>query len=224
MKEKTQRLLSNYLTIKSELISQGFDAEIDWQHEQSISTLSESRFLAEFAWVVFSSGMRETVVRKKFPFISTSFLHWVSASDICQEKQSCMEAALSVFNHSGKVRACLEAAEAIAAIGFKELRLRLLRDGVDFLRRFSFMGNATAYHLAKNVGLPVVKPDRHLVRLAERLDFPSVFEMCEKISQGLGEPLSVVDLVLWRYSVESKGRCPVFDIDSEISSMGKIAA
>jgi hypothetical protein len=57
----------------------------------------------------------------------------------------------------------------------------------------------TTYHLAKNLGVDVVKCDRHLMRLAPILGFHSPEEMCAAIGHQVGEPVSVVDIVLWRY-------------------------
>jgi hypothetical protein len=52
-----------YLTAKERVIEAGFANEIDWQEEVSLEDLDESTFLRESAWVVLSSGFRETVLR-----------------------------------------------------------------------------------------------------------------------------------------------------------------
>jgi hypothetical protein len=52
-----------YLTAKERVIEAGFADEIDWQEEVSLEDLDESTFLRESAWVVLSSGFRETVLR-----------------------------------------------------------------------------------------------------------------------------------------------------------------
>jgi hypothetical protein len=69
------------------------------------------------------------------------------------------------------------------------------------LRKLPFIGPVTSYHLAKNLGIDVVKRDRHLVRLAVHLGFSSAEEMCGAFGDQVGEPISVVDIVLWRYCV-----------------------
>ena len=51
----------------------------------------------------------------------------------------------------------------------------------------------------KNLGFDVVKPDRHLLRLASSLGFDSPEELCAEIAYEFGEPAAVVDIVLWRY-------------------------
>jgi hypothetical protein len=49
------------------------------------------------------------------------------------------------------------------------------------------------------LGFHTAKPDRHLARLAASLGFPDVQKMCRTIAAALAEPVSVVDIVLWRY-------------------------
>jgi hypothetical protein len=55
-------------------------------------------------------------------------------------------------------------------------------------------------HLAKNLGLPVAKPDRHLVRIAGAAGYPNVDALCKDISEITQHPPSVVDVVLWRFA------------------------
>ena len=62
------------------------------------------------------------------------------------------------------------------------------------LQTFSFIGPITGLHLMKNLGIPVVKPDRHLTRIADVAGFNSVQELCESIQQSVGDGLSEIDL------------------------------
>lgn len=52
----------------------------------------------------------------------------------------------------------------------------------------------------KNLGIQVAKPDRHLVRIAQNYGFNDVQKFCSSISEKTNDPVSVVDLVLWRYA------------------------
>jgi hypothetical protein len=69
-----------------------------------------------------------------------------------------------------------------------------------------YIGPVTWRHLAKNVGVAVAKPDRHLVRLSIALGRSSVDELCHEIAELVADPVSVVDVVLWRWSVEKAGK------------------
>ena len=44
------------------------------------------------------------------------------------------------------------------------------------------------------------KPDRHLVRIAGALGARSVDHLCRPLAEFSGDPVSVVDLVLWRFA------------------------
>jgi hypothetical protein len=67
------------------------------------------------------------------------------------------------------------------------------------LQRLPYIGEVTSWHLAKNIGADVSKPDRHLVRVAARFGYADVSSMCKDISSAVGDKMSVADLVLWRF-------------------------
>jgi hypothetical protein len=70
--------------------------------------------------------------------------------------------------------------------------------------RREYIGAVTAFHLAKNLGADVAKPDRHLVRLAASQGFPDVHSLCSTIAKETGDPLRIVDIILWRFLVQKK--------------------
>ncbi|MCL4328727.1 MAG: hypothetical protein M1410_04010 [Candidatus Thermoplasmatota archaeon] len=80
----------------------------------------------------------------------------------------------------------------------------IIRNPFETLREFPYIGPVTYYHLAKNIGIPVAKPDRHLSRLASRSGFRDVQEFCEFLSRKTGDRIQVIDIVLWRYATITK--------------------
>ncbi|HEV8620105.1 MAG TPA: hypothetical protein VGQ79_03680 [Nitrospiraceae bacterium] len=193
-------LLDMYLTAKEAVVTRGFAWEIDWQAERRLDRIDESEFLRQSAWTVLSAGFRETVVRRLFVPICDAFLGLQSAAVIQANRLGCRRAALAVFNNHRKVDAILDIACVVADSGFEVIRRRIQEEDVRFLQTLPYIGSITAFHLAKNLGLPVVKPDRHLQRIAKAAGFSSPREMCELISHRLGDPVQVVDVVLWRYA------------------------
>src|SRR5690606_28046899 len=131
-----------------------------------ISDFTEGDFLRETAWVILCSGMRERVIRTIFPAISDAFLQWRSAREIVHTGADCSRRAQEYFRHTGKIAAILRAAEYLAENGVEEIRRRLSSEGHRSLTELPYIGSVTSMHLAKNLGLPVAKPDRHLVRIA----------------------------------------------------------
>jgi len=194
------RLAAAYLDIKRIVIDAGFASEIDWQSSVHFEGITESAFLQEAAWVVLGSGMRQSIVQRLFPSITEAFLGWASARDIVMRREWCRRHALSVFNHKPKINAILSIADKLSALSLEWFLDRLVNRGVSYLERLPYIGPVTSFHLAKNLGVQVAKPDRHLVRIASLFGFESVQNMCETIAAQVCDPVTVVDIVLWRYA------------------------
>jgi len=193
-------LLSKYVFAKTIVIDEGYSDEIFWQSNLRFDDLDESMFLKELAWVVLSSGMKERVVRNLFGKISECFFNWVSVERIVENEGTCFYEATKVFNNKSKISALINAAHRIKSIGFHQLKKMISENHIETLQEFSYIGPVTVYHLAKNIGLPVAKPDRHLTRIANRAGYNEVQEFCNEISRLSGDSISVVDIVLWRFA------------------------
>jgi len=174
--------------------------ETRWQRAVCPEKFDETQLLREAAWVILCSGFREAIVRRVFDRISLCFLDWESACEIVEASDQCISAARCVLNNSRKLFAIVTVAQRIEREGFSGLKLRVLDDPILVLQEFSYIGPITAFHLAKNLGFEVAKPDRHLVRLAATHGYPNAQALCEDISRVTGETVRVVDLMLWRYA------------------------
>lgn len=197
---KARKLAETYLTAKETVITNGYGPEIDWQDTRLLTFLSESEFLQESAWVILCAGMSEIIIRRIFQKISPVFMDWKAAVPIMEKTELCESRALEIFNHPGKISAIISVCKKVSELGFERIRDLINSQGVDFLKTFDFIGPITCYHLAKNIGLDVVKPDRHLVRIAKATRFPNPYDLCSLIAEITGDRISVVDLVLWRYA------------------------
>lgn len=193
-----------YLSAKSAVIRQGYWPEVTALASTNLSALSEAAFLKEAAWVVLSSGFSEQVIRRKFDNISHAFLRWRSAELIRTHSVDCIANAIPHFGNIMKLRAIVKIAQVVAESGFHSFKTNLFNDPIETLMKLPFMGPATSRHLAKNIGLDVVKPDRHLVRLAMAAQYQSADELCQRISSVVGDATSIIDTVLWRYSTLSR--------------------
>ncbi len=207
---KTRELVEIYLTAKEAVIASGYGHEIDWQDTRKLMSLTESEFLQESAWVILCAGMKEIVIRRIFQNISSVFMHWIDAISIIESAELCKAKALVIFNHPRKISAILSICKKVSELGFERIRNLIYTQGVDFLKTFDFIGPITCYHLAKNIGLDVVKPDRHLMRIANVTKFSNPYELCCLISEMTGDRIAVVDLVLWRYATINTGYVSFF--------------
>ena len=166
---------NDYITKK------GFQWEIDFV--RNIKPLSEQEdwyFYYQYVWVVLNAGMKEQIARKIF-------------DRFFEEKR------FEIIGHLGK-----RAAIKDAALHYKEWFVNLqsftLQSAqLNYLESLPWIGPTTKYHLARNIGIDCVKPDRHLVRLAKEYGFNSPSEMCKEIAEIIPEKIGVIDMILWRY-------------------------
>ena len=203
MSQTAQTLVSYYLHAKRAVIDAGFAPEIIWQKEAATSDVTGASFLEQATWVVLSAGMAAHVVGRRFPDIREA-MHEFKLEAIAADPQ-CRRRLLRVFNHPKKIDAILAIANFARAKGDEHIKDLIVSANQGELMTLPYIGPVTVLHLLKNLGMPVVKPDRHLVRLARRLDV-DVDDMCTEISEYFGEPPAVVDIVLWRWST-LHGRC-----------------
>lgn len=163
-----------------ELRRAGFaDDDIAWS-ERCMPPTDAGEFAIEAIFVICNSGMKNTVARRIFDKVRAAL--------------AAGQSARTVFGHPGK-------AAAIDAIwrdrqawfdGFMAAE-----DKVAFCETIPWIGGITKYHLAKNFGAQVAKPDVHLQRLADLHDITPQ-ALCEQLAASSGLKVATVDLILWR--------------------------
>lgn len=203
-------VISAYYLAKEVVLRAGFGEEIVWQASVDFDHLTESDFLREYAWVALSAGMHERIIRQRFQAVSQCFCDWESAATIIMQEDTCRRLALRHFNNHRKIEGIIKTARIVALIGFPSYKKTIGINPLRVLQSLPFIGPVTCYHLAKNIGLPFAKPDRHLVRIANSVGYSDVQEFCEDISACVGDSVPVVDIVLWRFATITNGYLSVF--------------
>lgn len=181
----------------------GLQSEVEWQRGVTIDSFGESEFLRESAWVILCSGFRESIVRRVFDYISLCFCDWESSAAIVEVESLCVTSASRTFRNEAKLNAILSIAQMVHRTGFSAVKEAVLADPIAELCRLSFIGPTTVWHLAKNLGLDVAKPDRHLVRIARQFGFGGAAQLCAALAEASGEQAKVVDLIIWRYLADN---------------------
>jgi hypothetical protein len=194
-----------YLSAKRAVLEAGFGHEIVWQATRMPDSVTETEFLTEAAWVIMSSGLSERIVRSRFSMVAAAFFDFVSADKIAANANGCCASALAAFRHAGKIDAIAKCATHIAEQGYDSFYSNVLRDPLRELQAIPYIGPVTALHLAKNMGVVVCKPDRHLSRTAATFGM-AVDTLCQAIASWVGDDVRVVDIVLWRYAVIRQAR------------------
>jgi len=183
---KNKMTLTEYIGLEIDIIQRGFIADIKWARSLKPCD-SYISFFNEYAFVICNSGMKWQIARKIYDNI-------IEAIETNQPISS-------VFKHKGKV-AAIEMGYANKRCWFQRyLKAKTVSDKLDYLQSLPWIGPITKYHLAKNLGLDSVKPDRHLVRVAEKYD-TTPLKMCQKLAKQTGLTLSEIDTVIWRAAVE----------------------
>jgi len=171
-------ILKFYYMVYNAVVESGYSEEIDYIDTlKPIEEQDAHSFFLEYVWVVLNAGMKEQIAKKIY-------------------KRYCENFDINLIRHPTKQK----------AIGHMFTRYipvfeNLLEsdDKIEFLQTLKWIGPITKYHLARNIGIETVKPDRHLIRLAEMFGFDTPLSMCEEIKKDNGTKLGTIDVVLWRY-------------------------
>ena len=135
---------------------------------------------AEAIYVICNSGMSNRTA--------------VGIFERCMAALRAGRSAKTVYGHPGK-------SAAIDEIWRKRRSLirefRATDDVIAFCARLPWLGPITKFHLAKNLGVDVAKPDVHLNRLA-KLEGVTAQELCERLASETGYRAATIDLILWR--------------------------
>lgn len=199
----TDQLVHSYLAAKRMVLESGYAHEIAWQ--SAPGPLTPEVFVREAAWVILCTGMSEAVVNRLFPqFVEQ--LEGLSPDWLALHAVTARERALRIFGHERKIESILRIADTVRRLGTDGLR-QCMQDPEQFLLSLPYIGPITWRHLAKNLGIPVAKADRHLTRFAKNAGRASVDDLCAEISAWIGEPIPVVDIVLWRWSILHTRSC-----------------
>jgi endonuclease III len=174
----------------------------------SLDSVTPEFFFREYMWVVHATGFSAKAVGKFMPRLSQAYGHWADLG--LESFETAMERVRPVCNNPQKAKAVHRTAlwmcESLQKEEWSTVRDRDL-SRTDSLAKLPYVGKITCMHLGRNIGLlECVKPDLHLVRMAEHWGFPDCETMCRSMREACGEsvPLGIVDLALW-YSASTFG-------------------
>jgi len=174
------KIMEFYNQAKQDIIQKGYKNEIEIVENRTLNEITSGQFFWEYTYVVLNAGMKNQVAEKMYQRFASK--------------------GIDTVKHPGKKKA-IEYAMKNYKRWFRELKkLDSTIDKLVFLKSLPWIGDVTKYHLARNLGIDVAKPDRHMVRLANSFGYDSdVMCMCNDISKKVGDRIGTVDVVLWRY-------------------------
>lgn len=156
-------------------------------------------FFQEYVWVVHATGFSAKAVGKFMSRLMAAYGRW----DRCGREKfpKVMSRVKPVCNNPQKAKAVHSTAarmvEELRDAHWDDWRAANLSD-VEKIGELPYVGKITRYHLGRNVGLlDCVKPDLHLVRMADHWGFKDCESMCAAMRGDDDVPLGIVDLVVW---------------------------
>lgn len=172
--------VEDFRTIITALDRAGFAAgDIAWAESCCLPPTAEE-FALETIFVICNSGMQNKVARMIY--------------EKCRKALTDGLSSATVFGHKGKTGAIDKIWRDRQSLYEEFLAAE---DKLAWLAELPWIGHITKYHLAKNFGLDVAKPDVHLQRLAD-LHGTTAQELCADLAAQTGYRIATVDTLLWR--------------------------
>ena len=195
----------------------------------SLERMSYDDIFEEVCWVVYASGFRYNIVKRFWPQIRKEFLNFnvdrvaAFSDDLdAQVKRICYK---SGFRNLRKATWCIENAKRIICLdyekktmgGFREYLIEISKKDpvelVDFAPqlvdelRFKGIGKTTIFHLMKNLGMNIFKPDIHVRRIlfnlglttSENASAGDVCSVMRSLSSESGLKIKELDTMLFNY-------------------------
>jgi thermostable 8-oxoguanine DNA glycosylase len=194
------------LAFSRQFYSEEMDQIASVKHEK----VDEDLFFREYIWVVHATGFSAKAVGKFMPKLVDAYGYWDKLGR--KDFNTAFERVKKVCNNPQKAKAIHSTAKLMAdeldKVTWAEFRKARLSTP-KLLQELSYIGPVTCFHLARNIGLlDCVKPDLHLIRLADHWKFKDCVTMCKAMGEGSGLPLGIVDLVVW-YAASTFGTIDV---------------
>lgn len=178
--------------------------DIEWS-ENIKPPVDAEDFALEAIFVICNSGMKNTVARRIYERVVQELYDGGTAHN--------------KFGHSGK-------SSAIDAIWSDRndlfARYMAADNKVEFCASLPWIGGITKYHLAKNFGAQVAKPDVHLQRLADH-EGVTPQALCERLADASGYRIATVDVLLWRACANGVINSRTGEIVSRLALSGEVA-
>jgi len=158
--------------------------------------ITDKEFFAEYCWVIFASGFNAQVVSNKFSRIRKT----LSGFDPHRVTPKAATVGLKIIAHKPKWDAIISCAKMLSSMSWDEFKQKYLSE-IDRMEQLPRIGPITKFHLARNLGYDVVKPDLHLVRVAEHFGDIPIEALCRNLRStcpdASGYNLGQIDFCIW---------------------------
>ncbi len=179
-----------------------YKQELEYIQNTNFDLVTPEFFFREYTWVVHATGFSAKAVGKFLPRLMKAYGGWEKLSS--ERFPSAFKRVKKVCNNKQKAKAVYNMAKLMAKhADWNKFKTEQLSKP-ELLVKLPYIGKITCFHLGRNIGLlDCVKPDLHLIRLANYWEFKSCDLMCRSMQSyyekltGNTLPLGIIDLVLW---------------------------
>jgi len=215
-KAETSLIKAGSVHIPSEKIRETLDK---YKHFEG-KTFSDAEYFEKLVLIIFYSGFRAATVSAKADLICNYFPDYEIVSSYTEDKIKEILANPNMIRNKRKVTACIDNAKVFKSIvnnygsfqayidGFAARdsfeNLILLKEELEYL--FNGLGRITTYHFLTDIGMEVLKPDRVIGRIFQRLVLIENPEQLlktiiqgRKFAQSTGYPIRYIDIVFVSY-------------------------
>ena len=183
-------------------------------------TFVDADYYRKLVHVVFFAGFKAVIVSKKIPTIDGHFPDYKTVSDYGEKEFDAIAKDPLMIRNKKKIGACRDNAKEFVAIitangsfsryvesfAPRASLENVMRLREDLIRRFGYLSRVTSLHFLMDIGMPVVKPDRTVMRVFSRLgiiederptekNIRKVISAAERVAHDTGEPIRYVDVV-----------------------------
>jgi len=182
--------------------------------------LTDDQYFSILVFVAFYSGFKAATVTSKQGIIQKHFPNWRDVSAYTEKNIRKIINDPEMISHEGKIRACVANAKTFSALISKHGSIKnyidsysptesfenllLFKEALE--ASFAYLGGITVYHFMTDIGLPVLKPDRVMCRIFERLGLlENQGQLLKAVIQGrkfaaaTDLPIRYIDIVFVAY-------------------------
>jgi len=183
-------------------------------------TFSDSEYFWILVYIIFYSGFKAATVNAKLYLIRQYFPDHETVAGYGNDRVNEILSDPNMIKNSRKIQSCVDNARTFKSIvnehgSFQAYidsfspsasfeNLTLLKEELEY--RFSGLGRITTYHFLTDIGMHVLKPDRVICRIFQRLGLIESDEQLlktviqgRKFAQATGHPIRYIDIVFVAY-------------------------
>ncbi len=200
--------LIDYFNRAIAFVQTNYKQDLQSIYDANFKKLSPTKFLEEYAWCLYCSGMKVTTVSYFFPKILIELRKMypsIRDPNYPIQREEFSKNILTICKNQKKVNALINTISivqnGIRIFGWDVYKKNFLGTP-DKIESLPYMGKVNARHLARNIGLMTdVCGGVHMNRLCSRWGFESPTELCKDIQKNIPLRLQAIELILWYSAV-----------------------